>query len=104
MAWANSLFEDNAEYGLGMNIGTEKMRDRVELLMKQGLSCSCCSDEMKTLYQEWIDNRNAYAKTREIADKLIPLINACDCDICRQLSELTHYFVKRSQWIIGGDG
>ena len=104
VAWANSLFEDNAEYGLGMNIGTEKLRDRVERLMKDGLSCSKCSGEMKTLFQEWIDNRNDYTKTREVADQLIPLINACGCDICKQLSGLSHYFAKRSQWIIGGDG
>lgn len=103
-AWANSLFEDNAEYGLGMNIGTEVMRDRVERLMKEGLNCSCCSDEMKILFREWIDNRGNATKTREIADKLTPMVNGCTCDICKQLSTLTQYFVKRSQWIIGGDG
>ncbi len=103
-AWANSLFEDNAEYGLGMNIGTEKMRDRVERLMKEGLACTCCSDEMKALFQEWIDNRTSSVKTREVADKLIPMVEACTCDICKQLASLKQYFVKRSQWIIGGDG
>jgi pyruvate-ferredoxin/flavodoxin oxidoreductase len=103
-AWANSLFEDNAEYGLGMNIGTEKLRDRIERFMKEGLACTCCSDEMKGLFLEWIDNRNDYATTRKVADNLIPLINACDCDICKQLSGLSRYIAKRSQWIIGGDG
>jgi len=103
-AWANSLFEDNAEYGLGMNIGTEKMRDRVERLMKEGLACDCCSAEMKVLFQEWIDNRKDSAKTREITDKLVPMIEACTCDICKQLAGLKSFFVKRSQWIIGGDG
>ncbi|MDH8701295.1 pyruvate-ferredoxin/flavodoxin oxidoreductase [Dysgonomonadaceae bacterium PH5-43] len=103
-AWANSLFEDNAEYGLGMRVGTEVMRDRVERLMKEGLTCTCCSDEMKILFQEWIDNRADAAKTREVADKLIPMVNACTCDICKKLSELTQFFVARSQWIIGGDG
>jgi pyruvate-ferredoxin/flavodoxin oxidoreductase len=103
-AWANSLFEDNAEYGLGMNIGTEIMRDRVERYMKEGLSCTCCTDEMKALFQEWIDNKNDAARTREISDKLLPLISACTCDTCRKLVELKSYFVKRSQWIIGGDG
>ncbi len=104
VAWANSLFEDNAEYGLGMNIGSEVMRDRVERLMKEGLSCDCCSDEMKALFQQWIDNRNNYAVTREVADKLIPMVEKCTCDTCKQLAELKHFFVKRSQWIIGGDG
>jgi len=103
-AWANSLFEDNAEYGMGMKVATEKMRDRIERLMKEGLSCTCCSDTMKTLFQEWIDNRNNYTKTREVTGKLLLLIKVCNCDICKQLTELSHYLVKRSQWIIGGDG
>jgi len=104
VAWANSLFEDNAEYGLGLNTGTEVMRNRVERLMKEGLACDCCSAEMKVLYQQWIDNRGSYTVTREVTDKLLPMIEACGCDICKQLAELKHYFVKRSQWIIGGDG
>ncbi|MDR1761775.1 MAG: pyruvate:ferredoxin (flavodoxin) oxidoreductase, partial [Bacteroidales bacterium] len=103
-AWANSLFEDNAEYGLGMAIATEKMRDRVERLMTEGLACSCCSAEMKALFTEWIENRKSAEKTAEIAEKLIPMISACDCDVCKQLVELKQYFVKKSQWIIGGDG
>ncbi len=104
VAWANSLFEDNAEYGLGMKIGTEKMRERVGHLMEQGLSCTQCSDDMKVLFKEWLENREDYAKTREITDKLVPMITKCSCDICKKLSELSHFFVKRSQWIIGGDG
>lgn len=103
-AWANSLFEDNAEYGLGMNIGVEKMRDRVQRLMTEGMSCPDCSDEMKSLFQAWIDGRNSHATTREVADKLIPMIEKCSCDICTQLNDLKSYLVKRSQWIIGGDG
>ncbi len=103
-AWANSLFEDNAEYGLGMAIAVEKMRDRVERLMKEGLECSCCSAEMKALFTEWIENRKSAEKTAEITEKLVPMISACDCDICKQLLELKQYFIKKSQWIIGGDG
>lgn len=103
-AWANSLFEDNAEYGLGMTIAVEKMRDRVERLMTEGLSCTCCSNEMKALFTEWIENRKSAEKTTEVTEKLLPLISACDCDICKQLVELKHYFIKKSQWIIGGDG
>ncbi len=103
-AWANSLFEDNAEYGLGMNIGSEVMRDRIERLMKEGLACTCCTEEMKALFNEWIANRGDAVKTRTVADQLLPLISACDCDICKQLLALKQYLVKRSQWIIGGDG
>ena len=103
-AWANSLFEDNAEFGLGMATATRQMRDRVERIMKEGLACDCCSTEIKALFTEWIENRENTLKTKEIADKLIPLMEACGCDICKQLLELRHSLVKKSQWIFGGDG
>ena len=103
-AWANSLFEDNAEFGLGMAFAVEKMRDRVERLMKQGLTCECCSDELKALFTEWIENRENADKTVELEAKITPLVKACTCDICKELSGLTQYIIKKSQWIIGGDG
>jgi pyruvate-ferredoxin/flavodoxin oxidoreductase len=103
-AWANSLFEDNAEFGLGMATATRKMRDRVERLMKEGMTCDCCTADMKALFQEWIDNRECTLKTKEIADKLVPMMEKCGCDICKQLLELKHSIVKKSQWIFGGDG
>ena len=103
-AWANSLFEDNAEFGLGMATATRKMRDRVERLMKQGMECECCTAEMKALFTEWIENRENTLKTKEIADRLIPLMEKCGCDICKQLLALKHSLVKKSQWIFGGDG
>ena len=80
------------------------MRDRVERIMKEGLACDCCSAEIKALFTEWIENRECTLKTKEIADKLIPLMEACGCDICKQLLELRHSLVKKSQWIFGGDG
>ncbi len=103
-AWANSLFEDNAEFGLGMATATRQMRDRVERIMREGLACDCCSAEIKALFTEWIENRENTLKTKEIADKLIPLMEKCGCDICKQLLELRHSLVKKSQWIFGGDG
>ena len=103
-AWANSLFEDNAEFGLGMATATRQMRDRVERIMKEGLQCDCCSAEIKALFNEWIENRENTLRTKEIADKLIPLMEKCGCDICKQLLELRHSLVKKSQWIFGGDG
>ncbi len=103
-AWANSLFEDNAEYGLGMAIGVEKMRDRVERLMKEGLECADCSAEMKALFTEWIENRKNGEITKAISEKLSPMIDACSCDICKELAKVKQYITKQSQWIIGGDG
>ena len=103
-AWANSLFEDFCEFGLGMKLGSDRARETVGNLMTQGLQCSCCSDEMKALFQQWLDNRNNYAVTREVADKLVPLMEACGCDTCKKLLEYKNYIPSRSQWIFGGDG
>jgi pyruvate-ferredoxin/flavodoxin oxidoreductase len=69
VAWANSLFEDNAEFGLGMATATRKMRDRVERIMREAIAeCNCCSAELKAMFQEWIDNRECGIKTAELAD------------------------------------
>ena len=103
-AWANSLFEDNAEFGLGMKVATEKLRNGIAELMKKGLECSQCSDEIKALFTEWINNRTNAAKTREIADRLVPLMEACGCDTCKEILKSKDLLVARSQWIIGGDG
>ena len=103
-AWANSLFEDNAEFGLGMSFAVDTMRDRLTDLFKKGTACDCCSDELKGYFTEWIENRNNTAKTVELEAKITPLVNACDCDICKAIRPLTKFIIKKSQWIIGGDG
>ena len=103
-AWANSLFEDFCEFGMGMTLANDKMRDRLVRLMQEAQTCTCCSDELKGLFNEWIENRNDADKTKELAAKIVPAVQACDCDSCKQISALSHYLVKRSQWIIGGDG
>ena len=103
-AWQNSLFEDNAEFGLGMHLGSDRMRDTVERLMKEGLACDCCSDGIKALFTQWLENRNDAKVTREVADKLVPLMEECGCDICKKLLDYKHCIPSRSQWIFGGDG
>ncbi len=103
-AWANSLFEDNAEYGLGMRLATVKMRERLVRLMTEAQTCSCCSDELKALFSEWIEKKEDTDASIELAGKIRPMVAACDCDICKQIHELGHFMIKKSQWIIGGDG
>lgn len=103
-AWQNSLFEDNAEFGLGMKLGSDRARETVANYMEKGLLCECCTEEMKVLFRQWLDNRNDYANTREVADKLIPLIEKCGCECCTKLTEYKHFIPSRSQWIFGGDG
>ena len=77
-AWANSLFEDFAEFGLGMSIANEKLRARLADTMLAATNCDKCSAEIKELAQQWLDNREDAAVTREVADKLLPLCEACD--------------------------
>ena len=105
VAWANSLFEDNAEFGLGMATATRKLRDRIELIMKDAIAnCKCCSDDLKKLFQAWIDNREDGIKTAELADKIVAGCEKCGCDKCMQILDLKDHLVKKSQWIFGGDG
>ncbi len=103
-AWANSLFEDFCEFGLGMKVGSDRARATVARLMEEGLACSCCTDEMKALFTQWLENKNDAKVTREVADKLIPLCEGCGCNICKGLVEYKTFIPARSQWIIGGDG
>ena len=103
-AWANSLFEDFAEFGLGMTIANEKMQARLVDLMAKAQECSCCSDAIKEQARKWLDNRNDAVATREVYETIVPLCAACDCDICTGIVALKNFIVKRSQWIIAGDG
>ena len=106
-AWANSLFEDFCEFGMGMVIANEKMRERLEALMSEIADCADASAELKEAAQRWFEVKDDADQSREIADQLIPMIEACKdngCELCSQIVELSHFLVKRSQWIIGGDG
>ena len=105
-AWANSLFEDNAEFGLGMVYAADQMRDRLVRLMTEAQSCNDCTPEIKALFAEWIENKDDADKTLELEAKITPLINANsgNCAICKEVSGISQHLVKQSQWIIGGDG
>ena len=104
-AWANSLFEDNAEFGLGMHVGAEKLRDKVEAKMREMMAeCDCCSEELKATMQEWIDSRYSTSKSAEASEKIVPMLEACGCEGCKEILSMKDYLKKKSQWIIGGDG
>ncbi|MBO4398447.1 MAG: pyruvate:ferredoxin (flavodoxin) oxidoreductase [Bacteroidaceae bacterium] len=106
-AWANSLFEDFCEFGLGMVLANKKMRARIVSLLNEMIASDKTSAEYKAAAQEWIDNKDNADASKVAAAKLIPFINESaskGCPVCKQLQELSHFLVKRSQWIIGGDG
>ncbi|WP_301195267.1 thiamine pyrophosphate-dependent enzyme, partial [uncultured Duncaniella sp.] len=104
IAWANSLFEDFAEFGLGMSIAHEKLQSRVAAYMQAALECDKCSSEIKALAQQWLDNRNDVAASKEVAEKIVPLCEACGCDVCKGILSVKEHIANRSQWIIAGDG
>ena len=103
-AWANSLFEDFCEFGLGMAIADEKMRARVEGFVKEAIESDSVADDTKALYREWLENKNDGAMSRELSDKIIEAIENSNAPADVKVKSLAHYLVKRSQWIVGGDG
>ena len=105
-AWANSLFEDFCEFGLGMVLADEKMHERIEALLKAALESEAPA-EFKAAAEEWIAGQKDAEASKAAAAKLVPMIEAgaaAGCEICGKLKGLTQFLVKRSQWIIGGDG
>ena len=102
-AWQNSLFEDFCEFGLGMHLGSDRIRETVAACM-QNIVDEHKDDEAASLAAKWLENRNDYAVTRDVADRLIPLIENKPCDCAKKLVELKYFIAARSQWIFGGDG
>ena len=104
-SWANSLFEDNAEYGLGMYLGVKHTRERVADRVKEALNLPV-SKELKAAMQNWLDNMNVSDGTRERAEALKAALAAENSDnaLLKEIAGLGQYFVKRSHWIFGGDG
>ena len=104
-AWANSLFEDNAEFGFGMLNASNALRDQIATHMEEALEeCQDCGDRVHELFKLWLENREDYKVTREVANELVPLLKDKDCPHAKAIYELRDHLVKRSQWIFGGDG
>ena len=106
-AWANSLFEDFCEFGLGMTLANKKMRARIVDLLNEVIANEAAPAEYKEAAQAWIAGKDDAEASKAAAAALKPMIEAGaakGCETCVKLAELSHYLVKRSQWIIGGDG
>lgn len=102
-AWANSLFEDNAEFGFGMEVATETLRHRIEDIMLR--TKEKVPNALKALYNDWLEFRDNGIKTQEIRDILVPQLEANkDVEGVKEILSLKKYLVRKSQWIIGGDG
>ena len=106
-AFDNSLFEDFCEFGMGMVLGNKKMKERITILLNEAIAKEDTPADFKAAAQEWIDGKENADASKAAAAKLKPLIEAgaeAGCEICKELKTLDHYLIKRSQWIIGGDG
>lgn len=106
VAWANSLFEDFCEFGLGMTLAVEKMRERLVKLMNQAIEGDSCPAETKELFAAWIADKDNTERSIELEAQITPIVkaNADKCEICKEIASLSQYLIKKSQWIIGGDG
>lgn len=101
-AWANSLFEDNAEFGFGMHIAAETLRNRIGLLMEENMDK--VDAELAELFTKWLENRHSGEVTKALAPQLEVAIANSDNDAVKEILDLKDYIVKQSNWIIGGDG
>ena len=106
-AFDNSLFEDFCEFGLGMALGNKKMKERITNLLNEAIAGDHTPADFKEAAQNWIANKDDADGSKAAAAQLKPLIAQgaeAGCPVCKELKTLDHYLVKRSQWIIGGDG
>ncbi len=101
-AWANSLFEDNAEFGFGMRHAMQTMRSRLQTVYVENKDK--LPEALTSLMDEWITHQNDGDKTLALAREIKPLFEKVDGELGETLRELSQYLVKQSNWIIGGDG
>ena len=105
-AFDNSLFEDFCEFGLGMTMGNKKMKERIVKLLNDAIE-NGATEEFKAAAEKWIEAKDDADGSKAAAAELKPLIAKgaeAGHEIYSELKTLDHYLVKRSQWIIGGDG
>ncbi|MCB2196784.1 MAG: pyruvate:ferredoxin (flavodoxin) oxidoreductase [Bacteroidetes bacterium] len=101
-AWANSLFEDNAEYGLGMHVGVEKLRTRIA--EKMNTSMNEVSGDTQAAFKEWIENKDMAEESKAASAKVVEACKKEKAQIAKDILALEQYLIKKSVWIFGGDG
>ena len=102
-AWANSLFEDNAEYGYGMAVGVNKLRRRIAQKMNEAMN-NGVSEETKEAFREWIENKENAEGSKTASDKVLEVLKKEDHPVAKDILALKDYLRKRSVWLVGGDG
>ncbi|HWR99627.1 MAG TPA: pyruvate:ferredoxin (flavodoxin) oxidoreductase, partial [Prolixibacteraceae bacterium] len=102
-AWANSLFEDNAEYGFGMHEGITFSRDRIADIMKSAMEAGVSPAETEA-FNEWLENKNDAAGSEAATEKVLAVLTGKNEKYAMELVSLKQYMIKKSVWIFGGDG
>lgn len=106
-SWGNSLFEDNAEYGYGMFLAVKQMRERLAELMTQGLNSPDIKPELKEVFKEWLDGFDDADTSKKASARILELLqkeNYAQNNILNEIFTKKDYLVKKSHWLIGGDG
>ena len=112
VTWANSLFEDNAEHGLGLELGQKYIRDALAEKTRALIAVEYCDADLKAAAQAWLDtmddgDANAEATKKYVAELKESVIDGCNCEACtlgRAILAEKEYLSKKSIWIFGGDG
>jgi len=106
-AWGNSLFEDNAEYGYGMALAVNQIRAKLADLATEALNTGI-SEDIKAALKDWLDNKDTAKGSKKATLTLLPLLNAYKGSeakaIVDEILEKKEFLIKKSQWILGGDG
>ena len=103
-AWNNSLFEDNAEHGLGLYLGYMAVQDKVEQQVKALIAKDGASEAVKEAGAAWLEAKNDAAASKTTAAALIAALEECGCDDAKAILADKAYLTKKSFWIFGGDG
>jgi pyruvate-ferredoxin/flavodoxin oxidoreductase len=104
-AWANSLFEDNAEYGLGIALGVEKLRTRISRKMKESIESNPgFSDQTIGIFKEWLESVNDARASKATSLKVVEALKKEKNPVAKEILDLQQYLIKKSIWIFGGDG
>lgn len=103
-AWGNSLFEDNAEYGLGILEGVNSQRNRIAKLMNEAVQSGNISDSEKNAFSNWLLTKNNNEESEVASKAVINAIGNSSADYAKQIMSLKQYLSKKSVWIFGGDG
>ncbi len=102
-AWANSLFEDNAEYGFGMTLGVGKLRKRIAIRMEESIKKGL-APATKEAFREWIENMSDAEGSKAASVKVVAACKKEKDPVAKEILSLEQYLIKKSIWVIGGDG